>query len=126
MIKELWHWVWQVIYHIITFKWSHLDYHIKNLYMYLRYGFTLYDLQDMDTYLLYKMSAMLRQFKKYTVGYPNVFDTMEDWKRVLTELEIGANTIASDAFCDMGTKRQIRFKTHFLMQFRRYFFWLWF
>ena len=46
MIKELFHWVWELVKDLFTFKWKYLIYDIQNLYWYLIYGFTYSDIQD--------------------------------------------------------------------------------
>ena len=125
MLKELWHWTWMFLSHLLTFRWSNLGYHYTNLKMYLKYGFTLYDLQDADEYLLNRISSVLEQFSKHTVAYPEG-TTLSKWKYKILQLSKTAKFITTEEFFEMGTKRQSRCKSHFLMELRRHFFWLWF
>lgn len=126
MIKELWHWVWMFLKGLFNpFEWKNLPYHWQNLWMYLWYGFTLYDLGDMDSYLIKRMADMLPLFKEYSVGYP---PNMEEqaWKEKLDELTESSNFLLSVEFYDMHPRKQEDYRRHYLMEIRRYFFWLWF
>lgn len=125
MIKELLHWIWMIIYNVITFHWSHLDYHFTNLWWYLKYGFTYYDLQDMDWYLAKKISVMLDKFVIYTIGYPSGI-TQEQYIKELKELKYLCDTIWTPKFEDLHWKEQINRKNRCINLIRKYFFHLWF
>ena len=59
MIKELLHWILQLIIGLFTLKPSRISYDFKNLYYYLRYGFAYWDIQDLDEYLTKRIAKML-------------------------------------------------------------------
>lgn len=125
MIKELWHWVWMFLSHLLTFRWKGLSYHWTNLWMYLIYGFTLYDLGDMDSYLVKRIGDMLVQFEKQSVGYPDKM-TEEQWHMKLLELASQSEYLLTNEFYDLHPRKQEALRRHYLMELRRYFFHLWF
>lgn len=125
MIKELWHWMWMFLSHLLTFRWSGLSYHWKNLWMYLIYGFTLYDLGDMDSYLVKRIGTMLVLFEKQAIGYPYGMSE-EQWHMKLLELAKQSEYLLSPEFYDLHPRKQEALRRHYLMELRRYFFHLWF
>lgn len=125
MIKELSHWVWEVIIHLITFRWRNLPYHFTNLWWYLRYGFTMYDIQDTDRYLTKRLADMLALYRKYYVGYPSN-STPEKWDAVLKEMEDLANETLSYDFEMLSFTKQKRKRTHFMTLVHKYFYSLWY
>ncbi len=123
MIKELFHWLWAFIWHLITFQWGHLGYHWKNLWWYLCYGYTYSDLMDTDLYLLCRIREMADMMAKYTHSYPPEM-SMGSYKRELLNLaSICGDLMDPDLQYDKYHEAR---KKVFFNKFQKLFFWLWF
>ena len=93
--------------------------------MYLIYGFTLYDLGDMDSYLLKRIGEMLVQFEKFATGYPVNLSEVQ-WHSKLLELARQSEYLLTIEFYDLPPRKQEALRRHYLMELRRYFFHFWF
>ena len=125
MIKELWHWIWQLIKGLFTFKYSRISYDVTNLYWYLRYGFAYWDIQDMDQYLAQRINKMLPLFRKYTCGIPDQMSAKQYYDD-LHQLEHLAGFIFTAEFEDLHWNEQINIKNRFLNLLKKHFYHLWF
>ena len=132
MIKELWKWVSELFVDFYTFEWQHLGYDLKNIYWYLKYGFTFSDIQDMDIYLKNKIADMLGQFIKYNLGVPfNSYDddyeaNKEKYNAELIELKELTRYINKPEFEDLEFEKQDELNKRFLELLNKHFFHLWF
>lgn len=121
MIKELFHWTIQLIFGLFTFKPSRIKYDFANLYWYLRYGFTYWDIQDLDQYLTIKISKML--------PFHRAFSNQEwDSKKhiELCELQALSERIFTYEFEMLNPFEQIKLKNRFLNLLHKYYFSFWF
>ena len=125
MIKELFHWIWELVKDVFTFKWKYLLYDIQNLYWYLIYGFTYSDVQDMDKYIGTRIGKMLEKFVPSTVGFPDKM-THEHYIKDLQELEKLATLLWTPEFEDLKWQTQDNLKNRFENLLKKYFFHLWF
>ena len=125
MIKELFHWIWQLFCGLFTFKYSRISYDFTNLYWYLKYGFTYYDIQDTDQYMAARLSSMLQLFIKHHCAIPFEYTT-EKYKQDLRELKNLCDLIYSNDFDFLSYKKQVHYKNRFLNLLKTHFFHLWF
>lgn len=121
MIKELFHWTIQLIFGLFTFKPSRIKYDFTNLYWYLRYGFTYWDIQDLDQYLTTKISKMLPFYRAFS---------NQEWDNKqhgdLCELQDLSERIFTYEFEMSNPFEQIKLKNRFLNLLKEYYFSLWF
>ena len=125
MIKELFHWIWELIKDLFTFKWKYLAYDVQNLYWYLVYGFTYSDIQDMDKYIGKRIAKMLEKFNSNTVEF--VINTQNDKSiKDLNEMQHLAELMWTQEFEDLKFETQEHLQNRFQNLLKKYFFHLWF
>lgn len=125
MIKELFHWIWELVKDLFTFKWKYLVYDIQNLYWYLIYGFTYSDIQDMDKYIGKRIAKMLEKFNSNTVEF--VINTQNDKSiKDLREMQHLAELMWTQEFEDLKLETQEHLQNRFQNLLKKYFFHLWF
>lgn len=125
MIKELFHWIWELVKDLFTFQWKYLAYDIQNLYWYLIYGFTYSDIQDMDKYIGKRMAKMLEKFNSNTVEF--VINVQNDKSiKDLKEMQHLAELMWTQEFEDLKFETQEHLQNRFQNLLKKYFFHLWF
>lgn len=125
MISELFYWVWQLVFHIVTFQWGHLGYHFKNLWWYLRFGYSYSDIMDTDMYIVARLGDMLEKYMQNTVSHPFGISLATYHKQLKEFLDL-CKEITSDKFDLMGYEEQKVKKAKFFSYLRRHLFHLWF
>ena len=125
MIKELFHWIWELVKDLFTFKWKYLVYDIQNLYWYLIYGFTYSDIQDMDKYIGKRIAKMLEKFNSNTIEF--IINTQNDKSiKDLKEMQHLAELMWTQEFEDLKFETQEHLQNRFQNLLKKYFFHLWF
>lgn len=119
MIKELFHWTIQLIFGLFTFKPSRIKYDFTNLYWYLRYGFTYWDIQDLDEYLTKRIAKMIPFIKG------RFFENSKEYHEII-ELENLSNYIFSYDFENLNYNKQQKLRNRFTNLLKKYYFKLWF
>ena len=125
MIRELWHWWWLFFSHLITFRWNTLPYHWQNLWWYLWYGFSYFDLQDTDDYILTRFNKMLIQFQKYRVGMPDGVTDLE-YTKIIDRMIYLTNLLSSEDTMDLEWEETVSLRKEFFDLMEKYFFYFWF
>ena len=104
-------------------------YQYKNLWCYLKYGYTIADYTDLDLYLLQLISEMSAQLAHYEAEVTNLDvlkDDLPDEYLDILALSNISNRIYFATIHDVLTDREkLKYQAEFLRKLRKVFFKLW-